>query len=44
MRYEGVKSPWLAVSPGLWVAVNTSASHNWHCPEQIISYFNWLEY
>ncbi len=29
------KSPWLAVSPPVWVAVNTSASHNAHtCPEQ----------
>ncbi len=27
-RYECVESLWLAVSPGVWVAVNASASHN----------------
>ncbi len=36
---------WLVVSPGLWVAVNASASHNTqHCPERTIIYCNWLDY
>ncbi len=28
--------PWLAASPGVWVAVNATANHNTHCPEQTI--------
>ncbi len=32
-----MKCPWLAVSPGVWVAVNVSAIHNTHCAEQTIA-------
>ncbi len=36
---------WLAVSPGVWMAMKASASHNaQHCPEQTVAYCNWLHY